>query len=1284
MADQLAPLATRLLRTQLHSSTTRTLAARALPSALLSSHSAPLPPTACSGRAFSTSSQRNARHSDEDQQEFCPSRTVKQWAVKRWEQFREGEGERQTNARTGVWGEWSAWGPWTGKERMSRGWKAEQGVKSVVNGSRSPTAFEVDFGRASSFKSYSDAVLAARSFGCSSSFGSTSFSSFTSSTSSSGPSSSSSSSSSSTSSSGPNFTFSDSPPRPDFSRSLLEEHHICTTVMRGFGAKGGVDLLKRFAKGCKPGVIHDPPHGICATVSTSNNHAYLCEGAPYLHLPHRHHHSHDHPFRRRRHRRASSSSASSAASSFVSPGERAKHDQQQHERDNRSSSHSDFSSSNTSSRAPEPDPNAPDHDCPTGGWGWILAVNERRRHGSRKQRNFQQTLRRMGIDERAAAASMGPHGRGCFVDVWRWRCQLRKEMKKVGGFKAWRKLEREVQNARMRSVLKVKERTSAGRGFCSPSSASSASSSSSSFGRAGSSSSSSSGGCGNGGGPRCGPFNWEAFRESLWYHKMHPNLANRRNNLHFRPRYRHVAPHGWVRNAHARMRQKRGVAYLVAKYSPDGRKVREGMPKESLREGAIGGTQVALGRAPARPEATDNGVKECYLYRNQALERLSQSAAARVTPTRLFPTTSSSFLHARASIRRVEPSFPIWAFSPPCGSSSRAARAFSTSSKRSVAPLLSTSFIPLLTPLVSVLKSSAALNVLTTVTRLSLTLLPLSARSRIFHALRTRYASDPASLASTVLGRAALDRFSPAVLAQQGGWLARTNAAVGMPFLLLAAPVVLLGLVALASLERTPVTGRWRVVMLSPAEEADLVAGVLSSSSPSSSPTTSPLSSHYLSPPSSLSPADFTTAEGTSRDWVSILRRVLTLPDEGLSAPLSDGSVRRVLLGGEVLDQRDWRVRWAEAVLRALEKGGEVALVGAGGGGTGAGGVPSPPPTGFPLEPRMNGNGEGKQQGWKEELLLAKHLSTDGNDSPSSTAAEGKLKVEYDLLVIDRPDANAFSFGFGPDYAPPGVEGESGGGRRGVIVLYTGFIDEILSSSSSPTPSRSSSSSSPNRLQHFLTPSTLPSQSQTKALAVLLSHELAHLCLDHTLEAYASTSLVVPHLMRLGSDLLRTALYPLTFVFGPFLNDALGKTLHEGAQDGFGVVGRAVNSCASRKLEGEADRVALRLLAGSGIDPHFALDFWQDRLASSSQSTSSSASSTSSSPPPHSHSHSHPHTIRQHSHAPPSSSPSVVDGLIRSHPVDEERVEAIKSELEGWERWWASHPGPAPVAAMAA
>lgn len=57
---------------------------------------------------------------------------------------------------------------------------------------------------------------------------------------------------------------------------------------------------------------------------------------------------------------------------------------------------------------------------------------------------------------------------------------------------------------------------------------------------------------------------------------------------------------------------------------------------------------------------------------------------------------------------------------------------------------------------------------------------------------------------------------------------------------------------------------------------------------------------------------------------------------------------------------------------------------------------------------------------------------------------------------------------------------------------------------------------------------------------------------------------------------VRTLLYPVTMILGPFINDALGKSFNEGAKAGFGFFGHAANSCESRKLESEADLVALR------------------------------------------------------------------------------------------------------------
>ncbi|GAA5833223.1 hypothetical protein JCM9279_001461 [Rhodotorula babjevae] len=753
---------------------------------------------------------------------------------------------------------------------------------------------------------------------------------------------------------------------------------------------------------------------------------------------------------------------------------------------------------------------------------------------------------------------------------------------------------------------------------------------------------------------RSGPFDYEAFRRAHWRRLLGWDSSRLGDGprgdgalgRHRGPRWmRANAPHYWVRIAHRFRSREKGALFVTWR----------ACDSDALRTGAVASDGGRRGRC-------DMGAARRGSVRPQPAAAQARARASRRAPS----STLSSSPFVRPMMLDAQARLALRA---------GAARLFSTTPAPSV-PLLPPSpaslagvctplelGLPLLLPLASLLKSTAALNVLSFVTRISLTLLPLSARSRILHALRERYLRDPTSLSASLVGRCALD-YHARTLAAPSGFLSRWNALFGLPLLVLT-PLVLLALVALASLERTPITGRWRVVMLSPAEEADLVRSV-------------------LAPPSPSSAADAAAAgvvpEGTSRDWVATLRRVLDLADEGRSPTTG----RRRLLGGDVLDPRDWRVRWAEAVLRALEQGAAPGLAAGDGGAPRRGpSVLAPPPTSFPLEPRAEALGE--DTSWSDEFVLAKpaHAHSAHAHSHEGGRAQAPLRLEYDLLVVDRADANAFSFGFGPDaQGAPAATGEGAAAavrpRRGVIVVYTGFLDEILGRTAAPPPSSSTSTyehvspastaSTGDPLRAHLAPTTLPTDAQTRQLAVLLAHELAHLALSHTLESYASSSLLVPHLARLTSDVLRTFLYPVTALLGPFINDALGRSLSEGAQGGFGVLAEAVNSCESRKLESEADVVALRLLATSGIDPHCALSFWEDRVAHPASTSSPSSSSSSA--------HAHAHTIRPHSTTAPES-------LLRSHPVDEERVERIRDELASWEQWWASASPTGPSAAVA-
>jgi len=107
------------------------------------------------------------------------------------------------------------------------------------------------------------------------------------------------------------------------------------------------------------------------------------------------------------------------------------------------------------------------------------------------------------------------------------------------------------------------------------------------------------------------------------------------------------------------------------------------------------------------------------------------------------------------------------------------------------------------------------------------------------------------------------------------------------------------------------------------------------------------------------------------------------------------------------------------------------------------------------------------------------------------------------------------------------------------VLVAAGFLKEVLGETMQPSPSvtsnpqsnptrlasffsrpstTSTSAPEPDAIASYLVPSTLPTQEQCKSLAVLLSHETAHLILSHTLESYASMNLLMPHLSRLASD----------------------------------------------------------------------------------------------------------------------------------------------------------------------
>ncbi|SCZ88692.1 BZ3500_MvSof-1268-A1-R1_Chr2-1g04575 [Microbotryum saponariae] len=612
---------------------------------------------------------------------------------------------------------------------------------------------------------------------------------------------------------------------------------------------------------------------------------------------------------------------------------------------------------------------------------------------------------------------------------------------------------------------------------------------------------------------------------------------------------------------------------------------------------------------------------------------LPPSAVYIARPTGISP---GSFFH---SFRGLLPQAP--SILPPTAS---LVRMFTTSRRAHELPVdplqAREAGFPLLLPLATLLKSSAALHTLNIVSRVALTILPFSVRAKYF-------GSRNAAVAGANVA-AATSSWASRIMSSSGA-----TGSFGTRYLaplLAAIPIMLLGGIVLASLEQTPITGRWRMVMLSPAEEAELISSVLGTSEDSNV---------------------------QKRDWVGILRSVLELEDEGVSPTTG----RRILLGGEVLDERDWRVRWADAVLRALEHG--VPSLGIGSLELDSAASEDPtllqaPPTRYPLRPRSSPE-SASDMGWLGHLFLGKHANQSQEDAPDAS-----LNVGYDLIVIDRAEANAFSFGFAPEIA----SGSASSDRRGVIVVYAGFIDQILGSNApsqeqqppAPAPRSSLSSyftsKSPEPTLPNLVPTTLPTREQTQAMAVLLSHELSHLLLSHSMELQASTSLLLKHVSKLAVDVIRTITFPLVAMLGPFLSDAIHSSTKVGVSTSWNYVGSAMLACQSRALETEADLVALRLLACSGIDPRFALKFWEGRVERDRQGEAERKGMTMKGG----------QKVQMHS---PASGTATSEGkrkeegdptasktkttaacwIMDSHPVEEERVERIRKELAKWERY---------------
>ncbi|KAJ6576463.1 hypothetical protein DFH09DRAFT_914526 [Mycena vulgaris] len=460
--------------------------------------------------------------------------------------------------------------------------------------------------------------------------------------------------------------------------------------------------------------------------------------------------------------------------------------------------------------------------------------------------------------------------------------------------------------------------------------------------------------------------------------------------------------------------------------------------------------------------------------------------------------------------------------------------------------------LPLI-PLLGVLKASAAMELVRTAARVVLTVLPVI----LIKNHKTRRHLKHAALHGVPLSE---DRTNTL--------LKRIRNRTLLFHALFFIPGILFWSTIFASLERTPLTGRWRLIILSPEEEDEIA--------------------NQLAGPG----------------WYQAVGEILS----------QDGQV-------QLIPPSDWRYGWVKDTLRELERTIPVLIdeeekckdwpQGS------QEDVPLPPPAEYPLRPRPRA---AEYLRMFLESVCKRHVSPVPHSIPGPP---------YSLLVVDKPEAsNAFSYGFGPD---------GGGG----IVVYSGFLDEIMARAppenevvvATPEPQ---SSWFGRYLQRSISPThPLPTAAQTADLAILLSHELAHLVLSHHLETLSSSTIIVPGVMSMISDIVRVVIFPVTMMFGPFVNDAVAQL----GKLGSGELEKVGEYCTSVKQEIEADVVSARLLAHAGYDARKAVTFWEHR------SNSTECSSAKDQP-----------------------SSSFVHKITGSqHPVNEVRVNSLKGELLRWE-----------------
>lgn len=173
---------------------------------------------------------------------------------------------------------------------------------------------------------------------------------------------------------------------------------------------------------------------------------------------------------------------------------------------------------------------------------------------------------------------------------------------------------------------------------------------------------------------------------------------------------------------------------------------------------------------------------------------------------------------------------------------------------------------------------------------------------------------------------------------------------------LLSIPFLLFWSTIVASLEKTPLTGRWRMILLSPEEEDEIAAKL------------------------------------AGQGWYNAVGEILA----------EEGSPRVVPL-------TDWRYQWVFDTLRKLETSLPILArereLSPNWIERGEDSRPLPPPAKHPLRPRPRAS---EYLRW-----FCNNLTNEGDKSVPHGTIPG---APYSLILIDKPESsNAFSYGFGPD-----------------------------------------------------------------------------------------------------------------------------------------------------------------------------------------------------------------------------------------------------------------------------